>query len=291
VAGGVIPPSPWRGGWSRPQISTLSDDRLHLQHGPIDLVVKADGEVRDLRAAYAAAADRFQAALGELVAELPMLRRPLAGRVPPDAASPIAQRMIAACWPHRSVYITPMAAVAGSVADEIKHAMLAAAPGLRTLYVNNGGDIAAHAAAGRRLTIGIVPDLAAAAPDGVITLDHASCVGGVATSGWRGRSFSLGVADAVTILARSAAAADAAATIVANAVTVDHPAVRRTPARSLDPDSDLGEIPVTTDVGALPPDAVAAALASGLEAALRLRRRGLILGALLALQGDMRIMD
>ena len=65
---------------------------------------------------------------------------------------------------------------------------------------------------------------------------------GVATSGWRGRSFSLGIADAVTVLAATAAAADAAATIIANAVDLPgHPAIARRPASELEDDSDLGD--------------------------------------------------
>ena len=73
---------------------------------------------------------------------------------------------------------------------------------------------------------------------------------GVATSGRHGRSFSLGIADAVTVLARTASQADAAATIIANAVDLPgHPAVRRMPANELQPDSDLGARPVTRDVG------------------------------------------
>ena len=67
---------------------------------------------------------------------------------------------------------------------------------------------------------------------------------GIATSGWRGRSFSLGIADAVTVLADRAAAADAAATIIANAVDLPgHPAIVRVPACELAPDSDLGRAP------------------------------------------------
>ena len=42
-----------------------------------------------------------------------------------------------------------------------------------------------------------------------------SPVRGVATSGWRGRSHSLGIADSVTVLAATAAMADAAATVIA----------------------------------------------------------------------------
>jgi hypothetical protein len=276
--------------WQPPQVARLPGDRLHLQHGPIDLIIEARGVGPDVTTAYLAARERFQTILGELVGELPLLRSPLTGNAPPVSEGAVAHRMISACWAHREVYITPMAAVAGSVADEIKTAMLAAAPALSTLYVNNGGDIAVHAAAGETLRIGLVADLAKAAPEGVAIITAESGVGGIATSGWRGRSFSLGVADAVTVLARNAAEGDAAATIIANAVNLDSCAIRRAPARSLDPDSDLGDIPVTTDVGPLSAAECASAIASGLETARTLRKRGLILGALIASQGEVAVL-
>ncbi len=107
---------------------------------------------------------------------------------------------------------------------------------------------------------------------------------GVATSGWRGRSFSLGVADAVTVLAASAALADAAATLIANAVDIPgHPAIRRTPACDLDPQSDLGERRVTVAVGPLTPDEIDRALALGAAEAELWRKRGLIEAAALRL--------
>jgi ApbE superfamily uncharacterized protein (UPF0280 family) len=172
-----------------------------------------------------------------------------------------------------------MAAVAGSVADEMLQAMLSG----RTLdkaYVNDGGDIAFHLAPGHELKAGIFVDRL----DGNVRLTHNRPVRGIATSGWGGRSFSRGIADSVTVLAATAAAADAAATIVANAVDADHPAIERRPARELDPDSDLGDLLVTTQVGALPPAMIEQALERG---AAEARRLGL--SAALCLQGRWRL--
>jgi ApbE superfamily uncharacterized protein (UPF0280 family) len=193
--------------------------------------------------------------------------------------------MAAAVWPHRAEFITPMAAVAGAVAEHVL-AALVAGEGIARAYVNNGGDIALHLAPGTSLRIGLVRSLARAAPEGVATIRAGDPVRGVATSGWPGRSFSLGIADAVTVLAATAAGADAAATLIANAVNLDHPVVRRAPARSLDPDSDLGDLSVTVAVGTLPPDVVARALDAGAARAEAMRREGHIVAALLAL-GDM----
>jgi ApbE superfamily uncharacterized protein (UPF0280 family) len=195
--------------------------------------------------------------------------------------------MIEAVWPHRAVFVTPMAAVAGAVADHLLHRMLQGRR-LTRGYVNDGGDIAIHLVPGTALTLGTVADIEQARLDGFLRITAADPVRGVATSGRGGRSFSLGIADAVTVLARNAAEADAAATLVANAVDLDHPAIERRAAVELDPDSDLGERLVTVLVGALPPDAVEAALASGTTEAERMRACGLIVAAGLWLHGSFR---
>jgi ApbE superfamily uncharacterized protein (UPF0280 family) len=263
----------------------LPDGRLHLQHGPIDLIVEAFGAREEVEWSYRQATDRFGDILPTLVRELPVLRRPV-GEAYPLLQGPVARRMAEAVWPHRAVFITPMAAVAGAVADEMLQAMLAG----RTLdkaYVNNGGDIAIHLAPGHSLRAGIF----AQALDGAVTLTHDRPVRGIATSGRGGRSFSLGIADSATVLARTAAAADAAATLIANAVTVDHAAIERRPARDLDPDSDLLDLPVTVSVDTLPAALADAALDRGAAEALRLRRLGLIDSAALSLQGQWRIVD
>jgi ApbE superfamily uncharacterized protein (UPF0280 family) len=264
-------------------VARLADGRLHLQHGPIDLIIEAFGVPEEVERAYAQATERFGDILPTLVGELPLLRRPL-GEAYPLLQGPVARRMAEATWPHRAVYITPMAAVAGAVADEMLQALIRG----RTLdkaYVNDGGDIAIHLTSGHELRAGIF----AQGLDGVARLTAARPVRGIATSGRGGRSFSLGIADSVTVLAATAAAADAAATLIANAVNVDHPAVERRPARDLDLDSDLGDLPVTVAVGVLPLEAVAEALDRGVAEARRLRRCGLIDSAALLLQGEWRL--
>jgi ApbE superfamily uncharacterized protein (UPF0280 family) len=179
-----------------------------------------------------------------------------------------------------------MAAVAGSVAEEILGAMLAAAP-LKRAYVNNGGDIALHLSHGEQFTVGLMdrPDR-----DGVMqtmVIDARDTARGIATSGRHGRSFSLGIADAVTVLARTASQADAAATIIANSVDLPgHPAIRRCPADSLQPDSDLGSRLVTREVGLLSPAEIAAALDAGATSARQWLAAGLIEAAALRLSSE-----
>ena len=313
----------------------LGDGRLHLQHGPIDLIVEAFGAMDEVERAYAQAIHRFGDILPTLVGELPVLRRPV-GEAYPLLQGPVARRMAEAVWPHRARYITPMAAVAGAVADEMLQALVHG----RTLdkaYVNDGGDITIHLTPGHSLRAGIVagsvssPFRWGSAPsygamgsgaaqhsltppsagglvtsreptpphlngeaydktlDGVALLTHERPVRGIATSGRGGRSFSLGIAESVTVLAATAATADAAATMIANEVNADHPSIERRPACSLDPDSDLGELPVTVAVGDLPPEIVAVALDRGRTEARRLRLCGLIDSAALSLEGQWRI--
>ena len=202
----------------------------------------------------------------------------------PQGEGEVARRMIQACAPLAEVFITPMAAVAGAVADEIVAAMTRGRD-LRKAYVNNGGDIALHLAPGERFETGIVGDLSKPKITARASLAAEDDVRGVATSGWRGRSFSLGIADSVTVLARDAAAADAAATLIANAVNAEHPGIVRRPARELDLDSDLGEHPVTVEVGALDARTVARALAGGEGAAEAYRAAGHIVAAYIELGG------
>ena len=262
--------------------------RLHLQHGPIDLIVEANGPGRD--AAYTRATFRFGSILDELVAELPALRSPLAAQTPHRNGLPrpgpfagtTARRMGNAVRPFAD-FITPMAAVAGAVADEIL-AEITADPAIRTAYVNNGGDVALHLAPGESFTAAV-----AASPPARATITREMGVGGMGTSGWGGRTHSFATAGSVPVLARSAAAADAAATLIANAVDLpDHPGIRRVPACDLSPDSDLGDRPVTTAVPVLTGAQRRRALNAGLFRAQSYRGRGLIAAAWLVLQGETR---
>ncbi len=271
-----------------PQIALLPDGRrLHLHHGPIDLIVEAFGPRGEVEAAYRQGAERFPDILPTLVSELSSLRTPVGPpRWAPDG--PVAARMVEACWPHRAVFVTPMAAVAGSVADE----MLAALVAGRTLdraYVNNGGDIALFLAPGASLTAGLVTDYHLPSIDGTCAIAADMPVRGIATSGWKGRSHSLGIADSVTVLAKTAAAADVAATLIANAVDADHPSVERCPVRDLDPDSDLGDRQVTIAVGALDADTVDRALDAGAAAANSMVQAGHITAAVLVLKQRFRV--
>lgn len=270
----------------------LGDGRYHFQHGPMDIVIGAEGEPAAVQGAHADAWARFRGLLQELVSELPALRVPLEDTC--VLRGDVARNMWQAARVFSPAFVTPMVAVAGAVAQHLVQSYQR--PGVTRAWVNNGGDIALHLTPGQRFRIGLFADIDRLAwldatdglpVDGVFDVAHASPVRGVATSGWRGRSFSLGIADSVTILAATAAQADACATLVANAVNVDDPRIRRRPANQLKDDTDLGAIAVTVDVPRLQPAQVAQALKAGLDRALALREAGLICASVITCQGWM----
>lgn len=278
----------------------LPHGRWHFQHGPIDLVIGADPQGDDgadaVAAAHQAAWNTFVPLLDGLVTELGLLRQAV------DPAhcglrGPVAKTMWQACAAHaQQHFITPMAAVAGAVAQHLVACYQR--PGIARAWVNNGGDIALHLAPAQALRVGLFSDLGRLPSleqqqlplDGHFVVQHSMPVRGIATSGWRGRSFSMGIADSVTVLAISAAAADAAASLIANAVNTDHPAIQRQPANRLRDDSDLGAREVTVAVPRLPADRVAQALEQGMALAQQLQSRRLIAAAVLACQGQHRVL-
>ena len=281
------------------QRQPLSATRWHFQHGPMDVVLDADGRPDAVASAHEAAWQRFGPLLAELVAELPLLRQPVdaAGQSCPMHGS-VARRMWQACAPFAHDFITPMAAVAGAVAQELMACYQR--DGIQRAWVNNGGDIAIHLAPAQSTRIGLWSDLSRLGqalnqvqlsgqllPDGRLSIHADDGVRGVATSGWRGRSHSLGIADSVTVLAASAAMADAAATVIANAVNLDDVRIERRPACELRDDSDLGTRLVTVGVPPLSATLRHEALRNGLEVARQIQSRGLIHSAALVCQGEL----
>jgi ApbE superfamily uncharacterized protein (UPF0280 family) len=273
-----------------PTCARIGSDRWHFQHGPIDLIIGVDADEATSERAIVACWDEFQHVLRGLVGELPDLRRPASNR--PAMRGPVARRMLHACVPFADErFITPMAAVAGAVADHL--IAVFDRPGVERAFINNGGDIALVLSPGTSYRVGIWPHLEhpvaqhgrSNSLDSIFTVNDDTCVRGVATSGWRGRSFSLGIADSVTVLAANAAAADAAATLIANAVNYECAGIVRRPADQLKDDTDLGALLVTVEVPPLPPQAIAIALSRGRAEAERWRDRGLIYAAALFLQG------
>jgi ApbE superfamily uncharacterized protein (UPF0280 family) len=256
--------------------------RLHIQHGPTDLVIDADGP--DRLALFELAVDSMRDVLSGLVGELSCLRAPWDAAHPPSGA--VARRMHDACAIASDKFVTPMAAVAGAIADHVLAAMMTGPHAATTkISVNNGGDIAFWTGAGATTRAAIAGPL-----HGGITLAGPTGWRGLATSGHGGRSLSPGIADSVTVLADCAATADVAATLIAGAVDCpDMSGIARRPACEIDPDSDLGNRPVTMAVPPLDPARIENALAAGHDLATQMMRSGTIAGAVLELQGEIAV--
>jgi ApbE superfamily uncharacterized protein (UPF0280 family) len=279
------------------QIQRLeTTERLHLNHGPIDLIFDLQGKAHAMAKAEQVAARLFESVLTDLMAEITALRTPYEQLYACPARQPkgaIARRMLAALSGYEACFVTPMAAVAGAVADHMLGA-LKASQGLERIVINNGGDMAFWLSDAARLRIGIADGEGLDALRGFparLMLDGHSAnqlqLGGVATSGWQGRSHSFGIADSVTVLAESAARADVAATLIANAVTLPHSSkIERRPANELSPDSDLGARPVTISVGQLTDAEKKQALRAGCLKAQQILEQGGAKGIFLSVQGE-----
>ncbi len=271
-----------------PIINRLCDGRLQLRHGPIDLILEAFGSGAEVEIGYQQAIAAFRTVLSELVDELVDLRKPLQKFDIPTTVCKPASSMVRAASVHAPRYfVTPMIAVAGAVADHIL-ASLIAGRNLSRAYVNNGGDIALHLASDANFEIGVCTNPLNHELSSTVCISSSSDIRGVATSGWRGRSHSLGIADAVTVLATNASAADVAATLIANNIDLPHhPGIQRSVATELALDSDLGDREVTVDVGELTVAEARRALAAGRRHAQDMIDAGQIIGVYAALGNEM----
>jgi len=250
------------------------DNRLFLNHGPIDIVLEAFGKDKPL--AYEKAKKYFSTLLNELVLDMDLLKKEVVPHR--NFNNKISQSMQNATEKFYPDFITPMAAVAGSVADNILNVLVKDTK-LEKAYVNNGGDVSFYLTENQTVKSSL-----ASIPNIIAEIDYKDKSRGIATSGWRGRSFSLGIADSVTVLADNAAMADAAATMIANSVNIkNHPSIIKKPAEEIYEDSDLKNLMVTVEVGDLKQSEIEDALRNGNEVGKTYLKNGLINSALIEL--------
>mgnify|MGYP000701496483 CR=1 FL=1 len=250
------------------------DNRLFLNHGPIDIVLEAFGKDKPL--AYEKAKKYFSTLLNELVLDMDLLKKEVVPHR--NFNNKISQSMQNATEKFYPDFITPMAAVAGSVADNILNVLVKDTK-LEKAYVNNGGDVSFYLTENQTVKSSL-----ASIPNIIAEIDYKDKSRGIATSGWRGRSFSLGIADSVTVLADNAAMADAAATMIANSVNIkNHPLIIKKPAEEIYEDSDLKNLMVTVEVGDLKQSEIEDALRNGNEVGKTYLKNGLINSALIEL--------
>jgi ApbE superfamily uncharacterized protein (UPF0280 family) len=251
------------------------DNRLFLQHGPINIVIEAIGV--DKKLAYFDAKKYFETLLDELVLDLKILKKEVV--LNRKFSNKISQGMQDATEKFTPSFITPMAAVAGSIADNILK-ILVDSKNLEKAYVNNGGDVAFHLSQNQVMKTSL-----AAIPNMFAEIEFKDQSRGIATSGWKGKSFSRGIADSVTVLADNAAMADAAATMICNAVDIyNHPKILKKPASDIYEESDLKNLLITVEVGELTKVEIREAIKNGYVTALQYVQKGLINNALIQLR-------
>ncbi|MGD8992873.1 MAG: hypothetical protein PVI00_15560 [Desulfobacterales bacterium] len=262
-------------------IALLDEETVLAEYGPMRLVISAwqNGRPQTLLCRQAA-----EVSFGYLEA-VAKHRKILAQSfrqisTPPD--NNIVQRMIQSVKAVDDSDLTPMAAVAGTIADAVADWLFDR--GLNKVVVDNGGDIAIRLAAGQTATVGIRPQIDCQDISHMARLDDHHPSWGVTTSGLGGRSFTRGIASAVTVIAVNASIADAASTAIANACFVEDDGIVQIPAEQIDPNTDLKRLNVTVDVGFLKWDKKIQAVKTAVSKADRLCHQGLIAGALIALE-------
>ena len=250
------------------------DNRLFLRHGPINIVLEAIGIDKDL--AYQNVKGYFETLLEQLVLDMELLKEEVVFNR--KFNNKISQSMQDATERYSPAFITPMAAVAGSIADNILRVLINNT-NLEKAYVNNGGDVSFYLNKKQ-----IMKTSLAAIPNMIAEIKYKDKSRGIATSGWRGKSFSRGIADSVTVLADNAAMADAAATMIGNAVDIyNHPKIKKQPANEMYEDSDLKNLLITVEVGLLTKVEIKEALKNGYQTALQYINKDLINTALIQL--------
>jgi ApbE superfamily uncharacterized protein (UPF0280 family) len=190
----------------------------------------------------------------------------------------VVKECISACRLVQDRTLTPMAAIAGSIADIVADVMVEA--GATKVVVDNGGEIAIRLEEGEYVRVGIVPTTAGICTH-VIEVTADSGIGGIATSGFGGRGFTKGIASAATTLAKRASLADAAATVVGNATFSKGVKAICGPARLLDPASDIREHQVVLKVSEIPRSSAIGAIKNGLKAAKKLIEAGVLKGSII----------
>lgn len=261
----------------------VAPGKFFVEYGPISMVIEASTRGSPMSAAALAGAEAAMRQLDVLSASIDRARV-LASLANIDPANPaVLNSMIEVTRSTGEPDITPMAAVAGAIADRVLEAV--AGRGATRIIVNNGGDIAFRLEPGTSLRAGVVTDLASGKITHYLDIREDCGLGGIATSGFGGRSFTKGIASAVVALAGTAALADACATMLANAVDADHPEIVRAPAEHLDPLTDIRGQMITAYVGKIDLATVQRALLSGQKKFFEYRDMGLLFGTVIALKG------
>ncbi|HWR06084.1 hypothetical protein [Sporomusa sp.] len=262
-------------------IAITAPGQVKLDYGPMQMTISAQGGSGPLTELAQQAAGYAKTVLAELAVYQKTAASPQQAIIATDGLPDVLQCMLAAVKRAGDATLTPMAAVAGTIADLTADWLLA--QGAVKAIVNNGGDIAVRLTGPWTTAVGVAPALGLQ-PTHVLPLDTGRGIGGIATSGLGGRSFTKGIATAAVVAAGTAAVADACATSLGNATYVEHPAIKLAWAEQLDPNTDIRGHLVVREVGLLPPAVVETALRQGWARAAELYKQGVIAGAAIFVQ-------
>lgn len=254
--------------------------------GPMRLLISSFvGKVPQLEMNLLAAEEAFSS-LARVARLKEKLRKPLKNSMP-LLKEPLGAKMLESIQSVGDPNLTPMAAVAGTIADGVADFLFSR--GMTKVIINNGGDIAVRLMAPHSVRVGLREDVNSKAFSRGVSLNvpfqKEGASFGVATSGLGGRSLTCGIASAATIIAKTASLADAAATAVANASFVNGPGVVRRPAETVDPQTDIPGISVTVQVRNLDHETRRKAISRSLSLAQKLVKGETILGAMVAVDG------
>jgi hypothetical protein len=265
-------------------VQVLSNGTVLVDYGPIHMFISAFENGKPIVALAEDGAHFAMKGLEDLARFLPLLKKKSEGLEVKDAFPDVVRRMIEATKKMEEPDLTPLAAVAGTASDVVADFIFG--KGGTKIIVDNGGDIAIRLREGEVARVGVKTEIDAKRPTYLISIDSRIGIGGVATSGLGGRSFTKGIASAATILSGTASFSDAAATVIGNFTNVEDDNIARALAEEIYPDTDIAGEWVTTKVGELAQEKVEEALNRGLSKAYSICQKGLIHGALIALQGQ-----
>ena len=271
------------------RIEVLAHGTVLVEYGPMRMFIQASEHGNPMVELAREGARKVREVLEDLARFLPVIKRKTQELERDERYPDVVRRMIEATQALGENDLTPLAAVAGAASDVVADFMIDQGGG--KIIIDNGGDIAIRLREGEIARVGVKTDIRDGHPSYVLPIDCAMGIGGVATSGLGGRSFTKGIASAATVLSKTAAFSDAAATVIGNYTTVEDGTVKRALAESVYPDTDIAGEWVTIEVGELSQEKVGEALNRGLSKAGLICRKGLIKGALVAVQGRVRWTD
>ena len=265
-------------------VEVLPNGTVFFDCGPMRMFIQVSEQGKALVELAKEGAKKAREVLEDLALFLPVIKKK-AQELDVEGDYPeIVRRMIEATRMMEEPDLTPMAAVAGAASDAVADFVILR--GGTKIIIDNGGDIALRLREGEVARVGIKTDIHARHPSYVISIHEAMGVGGVATSGLGGRSFTKGIASAATVLSRTASYSDAAATVIGNFTNVEDLHIKRSLAEHIYPDTDIVGEWVTVEVGELPQEKIEEALKHGLSKAESICRKGLIKGAFVAVQKE-----